>query len=829
MRLLLLVLALASAALAAPPDPVEATFDRAGVAGIPLADLRASWPKMATDAFVVTQGGEALPWSVDKETLLFPVLHAGIVRILPTGGAPSEIKVADLGAQDVPRTRVPLDGERFEKDLVFDRLECARLELMDVTGGPWFWMPVVDGAKVEIPWVDWRKTVKVRVRLQSMRTPGVKHAIELWWDGKKACDAEWEGGEPFTAEFETDVAPPGPRTLEFRTEDKPAPRVIASGPIGDGPTYLDWIEVEGARLAGPTQAAWQGDAKVAVELKDLKGARLDIVFALGKKARILNPGGAIAVDGRVMAAARGSLLHPKNLELRPAAQDPATGVEWLVIAPSSFKGMLAGLIERRKAQGLATGFVSAEAARSWGGGDLPAEEALRRFIRHAATAWPEPKLKFVLLVGDATRGEDSAIPAGHRDAFGAGWTATDGWYARVDDDDLPDLAVGRWPAHTPDEAAALLTKVVRFEDAPTGEWRRRLHLALGTAGFGQGMDNLLKTGGMKLTSDLVPEAFTFHVQSTVELDLPFTWPHDQYNDFLTQCVNEGCLMMAYSGHGWEHGLQSLKWHGKRYPILDNALAQKFDVKNGLPMAFLFACLTGSFDETEDCLCEALVRNPGGPVAAIGSSSISHPYADMIFAKELMTVMFQKKAPTIGQGVLAAKRRALKPAEGDAMRGFIDGMAASSVGGPAAQARYRLDGSLAYNLFGDPATRIPWSRNATLKAAKESRPGAALAVTGSAELADGTAVVTLEPVRLKSLEPLEKIDLESPDASEALKRNWSRMNEGVAVRVEIAMKGGAFEGEVAVPNDLAEGDYLLKVYATDGKADAIGFRHLKIGN
>ena len=40
--------------------------------------------------------------------------------------------------------------EKGIKDVVFDRLECARLELVDVTAGPWYWMAVVDGAKVVI-------------------------------------------------------------------------------------------------------------------------------------------------------------------------------------------------------------------------------------------------------------------------------------------------------------------------------------------------------------------------------------------------------------------------------------------------------------------------------------------------------------------------------------------------------------------------------------------------------------------------------------------------------------------------------------------------------
>lgn len=823
MKLTLAALVLALPALAAPPDPAEALFDRPGVAAVPLNSLREFWPG-AGEAFEVRQGGEALPWSVENGLLLFPVPSAGRVRIVPGGAAPAS---AEAGAQDAPRTRVPRSVERHERDLVFDRLECARTELMDTTAGAWFWMPVADGAKVELPWGGWRKSVTVRVRLQPMRTPGVPHAIELWWDGKKAETAAWEGGEAFTAEFQAESGSDGPRTLEFRTKDPPSPRVIASGPTGTGPVYLDWIEIDGPRIAGTSQAAWIGDAATAVELRDLKGAKLEVVFSMSKGARVAEPGAAVSVEGPVFASSRAALLAPVSLALRRAAPDPESGVEWLVIAPEAFRGALGELVARRKAQGLAAAFVSVEAARAAGGVDLPAHEALRRFIARAATSWPEPKLRFVLLVGDADRGSEDGIPAGGRDALGAGWTATDGWYARVDEDEIPDLAVGRWPARTPAEAAALLPKVRRFEDAPPGEWRRTLHLVLGTAGFGPGMDSMLKTGGMKLASDLVPDAFSFGVQSSVELDLPFTYPPREYNALLTRRVSDGCMVLAYSGHGWEHGLQTLKWGGKRYPILDNALAGSLESKNGLPMAFFFACLTGSFDEKEDCLCEAVVRAPAGPVAAIGSSGISHPYADILFAKELMTAMFGRRAPTIGQGVLAAKRRVLKPADNDAMRAFLDGMAAGAVGGPAAQARYRIDGSMAYSLFGDPATRIPWPGKAKLECGKGVKRGEALSVSGSAELKDGTAIVTLEAERLRTLEPLEKVDPAAEGAEEAMKRNWKRMNDAVAVRVDAKMTAGGFAAEIQVPAGIPEGDYVVKVYASDGKQDAIASRKVTV--
>lgn len=750
----------------------------------------------------------------------------GTVWIRPAGSAPAVAEPSDFSQAGTP-TRVPRTVTHLEGNCVFDRLETARLGLMDTTDAPFYWMPVNDGAEVRFETEGRRRTTKIRIRLQPMRTEKVAHRIGVELNGKALGEAAWEGGRPYTAEFEADLAD-GAHTLAFRTEDKPVARVIASGPMGTGPpAYLDWIELDGPAIAAAPQAAWVGDRAVAVTLGGKKTDPLDVVFSLARRARIAGRPAAVAEDGAVMAASWKGLLRPAALEAALPSFVPDAGLEWVAIGPEAFRGALAPLVAYRQAQGLAAAFVPLEQVRDAAGADVPAAEAVRSFLRAASKDWPEPKLRYVLLAGDASRNSEAGLPCALRDALGAGWTATDGYAALLDGDDLPDLALGRWPARTPEEAGALLAKVKRLEEAPPGEWRRRLHLVLGTAGFGAALDGMLKTGGMKMASDFVPDSFAFRVQSTLELDLPFTYPHDEYNAFLTQRVNEGCLLLAYSGHGWEHGVQTLKWGGKRFPILDCDLAGAFDVKNGLPVAFLFACLTGSFDEEKDCLAESLARNPGGPAAVVASSGISHPYADMIFAKELMGAMFSRRAPTIGLAVMAARRRALKPLDNDAMRKFIDGMAAGTVGGPDMQARYRLDGSLAYNLFGDPATRMPWPKKAKLDAPKACEPGAELAVEGTADLGDGTALVTLEPERLKSIEPLEKVDRDAKDLGKVLKRNWKRMNEGVAAEAEVAMKGGAFEATLRIPGGLREGTWLLKVYACDGKSDAIASRKVKI--
>lgn len=661
-------------ALTAAAGEGVVVVEEPGVAGVALADLQAARAPGDPDGWRVTLAGERLPWDIVDGLLVFPVPRPGTVRIRP--GAETASVVDNLHVAGTPAAAAP-QVRRFERNAFFDRLETARLELMDVTDPPFYWLAIRGRAEAAIDAPGWGRGARVRVRLQSQRTPGVPHRIAVLLNGAALGTAVWEGGAPHTAEFvvgPAHVAGAGAAwVFEFVTEDPPVPRVIASGPIGDGPpAFLDWIELEGLRALDPGQASWVGDGSPVDACSATAGAAArTIVFSVTEgRIRGVAP---VAHAGPMMASSPAALRRPALRIL--AAEPPPAPVEWLAIGPERFRDALAPLVEHRRAQGLSARFVALEELSRLAPDAPDRVAAIDRLAEDLAAADGRTRLRFLLLVGDACRGGGPAdiVPAPLVDALGGGWTATDGLYARIGAGERPDIAVGRWPARTAAEAAALLEKVKRIENAPAGEWKRRIHLVLGSAGFGEAMDSMLKTGGMKLAGDLVPEAWSFRAQSSLQLGLPFTWPHDDYNRKLTECVNEGCLLFAYSGHGFETGLQSLRWKDGRYPILDRDLAAKLNSAEGAPFAFLFACLTGSFDEPEgDCLAEALVRNPRGPAAAVASSAISHPYADMIFAKELMQVMFAKRAPTIGQAVAAAKRRAVQPAEGDTLRMFLDG-------------------------------------------------------------------------------------------------------------------------------------------------------------
>ena len=118
--------------------------------------------------------------------------------------------------------------------------------------------------------------------------------------------------------------------------------------------------------------------------------------------------------------------------------------------------------------------------------------AIRDFLRQAALGWRKPP-RYVLLAGDASFDPRNYLGEGDFDLVPAKLVRTaymktdsDDWYVDWDGDGLPELAIGRLPARTADEAGAMVAKVLARDAAASSaggapEWARRVLLVTGPA------------------------------------------------------------------------------------------------------------------------------------------------------------------------------------------------------------------------------------------------------------------------------------------------------------------------------------------------------------
>jgi hypothetical protein len=124
-----------------------------------------------------------------------------------------------------------------------------------------------------------------------------------------------------------------------------------------------------------------------------------------------------------------------------------------------------------RSQGLETEAVAVEDIYSEFGFGEATPRAVHDFVAHAYHRWSPPSPRYVLLLGDATYdfknllGTDvvNRVPPLSVETSYL-WTASDPTDAAVNrEESLPDLAIGRLPARTVDEALRPVAKIVAFE------------------------------------------------------------------------------------------------------------------------------------------------------------------------------------------------------------------------------------------------------------------------------------------------------------------------------------------------------------------------------
>lgn len=482
----------------------------------------------------------------------------------------------------------------------------------------------------------------------------------------------------------------------------------------------------------------------------------------------------------------------------------------LVLASKEFQPALKGWLQHRKAQGHEI------AVRA------PTDD-IRALVREVHEESGQ-KLRFVLLLGDVQHVPCAYVPAVIiRQWDRATRIATDNPYADLDDDEMPDLAIGRLPADSVEEARSMLERVVAFEqNADLSSWRRKLNIITGTGGYGQMADLALEMLARQFLKDHIPPAYEVTL-TYAKPDSPFCAPPAEFADTVIERINEGALVVAYVGHGNSETVDTFLHGPKRYPIFNLDHVESVATRKGPPLMVFVACSTGKYDTGRDCLAELVLKQPRGPIGVIASSRVSTPYSNGILAKEVMDQLFIARAPTAGELLMQAKRRLMEPREGDKQRELLEKMAGSFYEKSAQKrADDRAEHLHLYQLFGDPCMRIPYPEPLELEIPDQVEAGRGLRFAGRAPF-PGTLELELVAARdIAFTRPRGK-----KQTDEDFRRVYDAANNRTVARTALRVEAGAFEGMLQVPEDLAPGTYIARIFAAGQKSTAIGGKRIKV--
>jgi hypothetical protein len=385
-------------------------------------------------------------------------------------------------------------------------------------------------------------------------------------------------------------------------------------------------------------------------------------------------GGGYSIRFRVPGEGPRTLLSFVDEEARtPAALELNQPSRWhqarqeadlVIISHGLFLESLEPLKAFRESQGLSVVLIDVEDLYDEFSFGVKTPQALKDFLSHAKSSWQKAP-RFVLLVGDASFDPRNYYGFGNFDFIPTKLvetayieTASDDWFVDFNNDGLPDMAIGRLPVRTAEEAASVVSKLIGYEQS-----REIMKDVLLVADMkDKDFDYMAASLGVK---DLLPGGL---MVSEVYRD---QFPDDvQVKTELLRRLNQGPLLVNYIGHG------TLEfWRGDIFSS-DDAEA----LTNGLRLPFVvgMTCLTGLFhDVYYETLAESFLKaRNGGAVAVWASSGLTEPDKQAVMNKEMIKLLFNGEGLTIGEAV---KRAKASTSDQDIRRTWI--------------------------LFGDPTTRL----------------------------------------------------------------------------------------------------------------------------
>lgn len=369
------------------------------------------------------------------------------------------------------------------------------------------------------------------------------------------------------------------------------------------------------------------------------------------------PGGGYAITVVPSGGGTRTLLAFTAAQMEPPASVEANqpsswhtaqaGATLVILSHGDFVGSLAPLVALRRAQGLKVAVVDVEDVYdefSFGGSS---PYAVKSFLATASTAW-KTKPRWVLLVGDATLDPRDYLGSHQVNYVPVELVATaqlrtvsDDWFVDFDLDGVPELAIGRLPVQAASDAAALVAKIVAYDQAGAAAWKNQ---ALLVAGANDADDDF--EGNIAAVKALLPAKM--HVTQILQGSDP-----NAAGDVLA-ALNSGQGLVNFSGHGsveiWEGDL----FTSDAASVLSNGGATPFVVS--------MTCLNGFFGNVGTfSLAEAVLEAPGGGAVGVwASSGLTELPPQATLNQAMITALYGGGSITVGEAAVAAKKAVSDP-------------------------------------------------------------------------------------------------------------------------------------------------------------------------
>ncbi|MDR2757664.1 MAG: C25 family cysteine peptidase [Planctomycetaceae bacterium] len=466
--------------------------------------------------------------------------------------------------------------------------------------------------------------------------------------------------------------------------------------------------------------------------------------------------------------------------------------------------------------------------------------------------------------------------------------ASDDWYADLNNDGVPDMAVGRFAANTTTELDSQIQKTIRYEtEIPTGIWSRQFQIVAGISHFSPLLDGAVESATRYLLTETIPESYEIMLLHA-NWKSPFCPAPVDYQKELFETINRSPLFWTYFGHGHPQMLDPFVTPlGSLVTLSTNDFPQ-LHCRKSFPIAFLFCCYGGVLDLEPYSLAEKLIQQPEGPVAVLAASRTTMPYGMSVLGIELLQeylkkqnefvqnkivqdeIIEQQNNPsntssinnqqpnnylTFGSLLRYAKQQALLPTkptttesippelkkngsknirQNQSVRKTLETMAKTFDPFPKQLNDQIADHIAMFHLFGDPLLRLPVPKKIRLNCLSRVKAGEQLHLEGSLDnsFSEQNSTINIELVptfyRLPMISSLRNEFQIDEKTRRSNNEEYFRSNYRTVLRHAAVLSNGSFSLDLPIPKTL-HGEYIIRAFFVSKQALAIGCISVSVSN
>lgn len=308
------------------------------------------------------------------------------------------------------------------------------------------------------------------------------HHVVVELNGTRLGERRFDGSAAVTLELEVPggVLRAGPNTLRLTLPGDAGADYDMVAVDGYSVTYERALRARGGSLTFHAAGGTFRLLGFGEDVTAYRGAG-DRLVRLGTRATDVGGERVVLLRGthvpaEYVVADAGGVVVPRIVPDVERTLDLGGSADLLVVVHPSFAAALAPYVAAREASGVRVRVVDVEAAYAAYGFGVVGPEPVKALV---AEAYARIGARSVLLVGGDTSdplgnlggGSLSFVPTPYaRTSRIVAFTPVDSWYGDLDGDDVPEVAVGRWPVRTVAELEAVIAKSLAFagrRDPPT--------------------------------------------------------------------------------------------------------------------------------------------------------------------------------------------------------------------------------------------------------------------------------------------------------------------------------------------------------------------------